>query len=128
MKLAMSVIAALAVATAAFAQEAPQRHFVVMITGGEKFAELQNHPDLLKTHRAIYLDFARKCWTLAGGLLEGEAPVGVTIFAIGVDEAKIKTLVEADPAVIGGYLGIEYRTLEIRMGALPRARAECKPT
>ena len=121
----LSIFGALAAAAAA---PAPQKHFVVLNGAGANFAQLRERPEMIAKHRAVYDEFARRCLTLAGGRLAGDTPLGITIFAVGVDESEIKKAVESDPAVREGFTTVEYRVFEVQRGALPERRTDCTPT
>lgn len=123
----IAVLAALVfgVCSPVLGQTPVQKHFVVFNKAGAKFADIGARTELVTAHRDVYKAFADACWTLAGGRLTGDSPLGMTIFAVGVDEVEVKKRVEADPAVSGGYIAVDYRVLEIQMGTLPATRNDC---
>ncbi len=122
----IALLVSATLASGAAAQPA-NTHFVVFNAPGPNAAALADKPDIIAAHRAVYRAYADACLTLAGGRLAGATPLGVTIFIADVDEAAIKEALEKDPAVVEGYISLDYRTLEIQMGALPTSRPDCTP-
>ncbi|MEO1013882.1 MAG: hypothetical protein AAFX08_01705 [Pseudomonadota bacterium] len=105
--------------------EAVARRFVVLNLAGDKFAEISGRPDLVEAHRAVYEAFDAECMVVLGGALRGDTPLGMTIFAVGVDEAAVRARVEADPAVSQGYIAVEFRELSIQRGAVAESPPGC---
>ena len=103
-------------------------NFVIVHKAGPRFSETVDYPDMRKAHRDLYVGFAESCKTLFGGRFAGDTPLGFTVFVHGVDEAAIKTAVEADPAITGGFIALEYRYLDVQFGDISPVQPACKST
>lgn len=103
------------------------KRFAVLNSAGENFSEIRERPDLIEAHRGVYEALEADCLIALGGALQGETPLGLTIFVEDVDEDAVRRRVEADPAVEGGYIALDYRVFFIQRGDLPAVAENCVP-
>lgn len=69
-------------------------------------------------HRNIYVRLADRGDILAGGRLEGDPAVGISIFRPGIAERDIRPQLENDRLVREGVIAIEFRMLALQNGAI----------
>jgi uncharacterized protein YciI len=82
---------------------------VVFNRPGEKWAERASAVPLLIAHRDIYLKLAASGEIAFSGRFVGEPLLGMSIFTAGIDRAAIQRQLENDPAVVAGYIALEFR-------------------
>lgn len=83
---------------------------VVFNRPGAKWAERATATPLLLAHRNLYLEMAERGEIVLGGRFTGEPMLGMSLFDSAVDETEVRKRLEADPAVTGGYIALEFRT------------------
>lgn len=111
------------------AAEAAASHLVVYNRLGPNWARRESAMPVLLAHRDIYRRLAEEGEIIFSGRLDGEPPLGMAMFRGGVDEVRIRRLLQSDPAVIGGYITLEFRRFEVAFGAVasrPAASPSCR--
>lgn len=121
--IALALLAAAPVAAQTSVPAANPTHFVVFNRQGPNFAKAQADPTMRETllaHRRLYLDLADDGRLIAGGRMDGNPVLGISVFRSDVDRAAIKAMLEADPAVKAGIVAVEFREWQMQMGAIAR--------
>ena len=120
--IALALLAAVPAVAQTPAPAAKPTHFVVFNRPGPNFAKAQD-PAMRETilaHYRLYRGLADDGRLIAGGRMNGDPVLGLSVFAADVDRAAIRAMLEADPGVKAGITAIEFREWEMQMGGLAR--------
>lgn len=124
MRLPIALALLAAVPAVAQAPAARPTHLVVFNRPGPNFAKAQD-PAMRETilaHHRLYRGLADDGRLIAGGRMNGDPVLGLSVFAADVDRTAIRAMLEADPGVKAGITAIEFREWEMQMGGLARPR------
>lgn len=121
LKLLLAAVIATAPTPPAAAQttqtvSASDLQLVVFNRPGPKWAERASVTPLLLAHRDLYLEMAKRGEIILSGRFTGEPLLGLSLFASSANETDVRKRLEADPAVTGGYIALEFRTFVRNFG------------
>lgn len=120
--IALALLAAVPAVAQTPAPAAKASHFVVFNRPGPNFAKAQDPAmrDTVLAHYRLYRGLADDGRLIAGGRMDGDPVIGLSVFAADVDRAAIKAMLEADPGVKAGITMVEFREWQMQMGAIAR--------
>ncbi|WP_374469535.1 hypothetical protein [Phenylobacterium sp.] len=125
LKVALGGLAiALGVLAAPAAAAPPTTHLVVFNRPGPNFARAADLRDAALAHQALYRRLAAEGKIVAGGRMEGEPALGLSVFAPDIDPQEMRRLLTEDLAVKAGLVAIEFRDWQLQMGSLTASDAD----
>jgi hypothetical protein len=100
--------------------QAASTQLVVFNRPGANWERRASAAPVLVAHRDLYRMLADRGDIVFSGRFAGEPLLGMAMFTPGIDGAAVRRRLEADPAVVAGYVALEFRHFQVAFGALAR--------